>query len=217
MVLDLKQTTIAYFCPYCTHSVQSVVGIFSLSGDMIRIRCTCDKEVEACLTVSYTVDRKVRLSVPCIFCPSPHNFVISSEVFFGKELFVLSCPYTGLDIAFTGGNNHVKAASDIAVSQMVALMDQAGLPNLPSIHKNKEDFEDAGHIGEIIRFMLAELGEDGKIDCNCKENSQYAVDFGIDSSGVQVFCHTCGAKTLLPLYGISDATAFISTDELKLV
>jgi len=217
MVLDLKQTTIAYFCPCCTHSVQSVVGIFSLSGDMIRLRCACDNKADVSLTVSYTTDRKVRLSVPCIFCPSPHNFVISNEVFFGKEIFVLSCPYTGLDIAFTGENNHVKAASDIAVAQMVALMDQAGLPNLPSVHNDNEYFEDSSHIGEIIRFMLAELREDGKIDCKCDENSQSAVDFDVSSKGVQVFCRTCGAKTLLPLYGISDATAFISTDELKLV
>ncbi|MCL2213322.1 MAG: hypothetical protein FWB93_05790 [Oscillospiraceae bacterium] len=218
MVLDLKQTTIAYFCPKCTHSVQSMVGVFSLSGDMIRLRCSCGEAGEVVLTVSYTSDRKVRLSVPCLFCPTPHNFVISSEVFFGQELFVLSCPYTGLDIAFTGESNHVRAACDIAVSSIVALMDEVGLSNLPSVHKDDADsFEDDGQISEIIRFMLAELREDGKIQCNCDENGAFAVDFKIGSSGVQVFCRGCDAQTLLPLYGVSDATAFISTDELKLV
>ena len=74
MILNQKQTTLAYRCPHCGASVTSMVGVFSLSADMIRMKCPCG---ESDLSVVYTKDKKVRLSVPCFLCPKPHTFTLS--------------------------------------------------------------------------------------------------------------------------------------------
>ena len=85
MVLNSKQTTVAYRCPHCGAGVMSIVDPFALSADMVKLKCDCGKSE---MSVVYSNDGKVRLTVPCIFCPNPHSFVVNSSVFFGKELFV---------------------------------------------------------------------------------------------------------------------------------
>ena len=86
MILDPQKTTIAYRCPSCGGGVISAVGMFYLGADMVKLKCTCG---ECELTMVYTGDDKVRLSVPCLVCPKPHSFTVSRSLFFGRDLFVL--------------------------------------------------------------------------------------------------------------------------------
>ena len=67
MVLNQKETTVAYRCPECGASVMSMVGVFTLTADMIRLKCPCGGSE---LEIVYTRDKKVRLNVPCFLCPS---------------------------------------------------------------------------------------------------------------------------------------------------
>ena len=53
MVLDFKQTTVAYRCPHCGAGVMSAVGLFSLNADMVKLKCTCGKSE---MTVVYSKD-----------------------------------------------------------------------------------------------------------------------------------------------------------------
>ena len=41
MILQPKDTTIAYRCPECGTTVMSVVGALALSGDIIKLKCDC--------------------------------------------------------------------------------------------------------------------------------------------------------------------------------
>ena len=107
MVLHQKETTVAYRCPECGASVMSMVGIFTLTADMIRLKCPCGQSE---LEIVYTRDKKVRLNVPCFLCPTPHSYLISSQMFFDKDLFALPCGYSGLDICFVGQKDKVQAA-----------------------------------------------------------------------------------------------------------
>ena len=84
MLLKSRETAIAYRCPYCGMSTISMIGIFTLSGDMFKLKCRCGKSE---LTATYTSDRKIRLNVPCLICPTPHNYIISSNTFFEKNIF----------------------------------------------------------------------------------------------------------------------------------
>jgi hypothetical protein len=95
MVLEPKQTTVAYRCPHCGAGVMSAVGLFNLTADMVKLKCSCG---ESEMSVVYGKDGKVRFTVPCILCPTPHTFTVSSSLFFGKELFVLPCPYSDINI-----------------------------------------------------------------------------------------------------------------------
>ena len=67
MVLDSKQTTVAYRCPHCGMGVMSAVNLFALSADMVKLKCTCGKS-EMTVVMSKT-DSKVRMTVPCLVCP----------------------------------------------------------------------------------------------------------------------------------------------------
>ncbi|MBQ8911811.1 MAG: hypothetical protein IJY89_04505, partial [Clostridia bacterium] len=83
MILESKSTTIAFRCPICGQAILSGVNLFRLSGDMLRLRCP---DCDSALTIQRTNDRKFRLSVPCMFCPKPHSFVLSGGTIFGNDL-----------------------------------------------------------------------------------------------------------------------------------
>jgi hypothetical protein len=124
MVLDPKQTTVAYRCPSCGAGVLSVVGLFNLGADMVKLKCDCGKSE---MTMVMTSDKKVRFTVPCILCPKPHNFTVSSNIFFNKELFVLPCPYSDINIAMMGEVNHVKAELSRTELELLDLLEKSGI------------------------------------------------------------------------------------------
>ena len=74
MVLDIKQTTVAYRCSHCGAGVMSMVGVFSLSGEMFKLKCSCG---ESEMTMVRTSDGKIRFSVPCFLCPKPHTYTVN--------------------------------------------------------------------------------------------------------------------------------------------
>ena len=97
MVLKAKQTTVAYRCPHCGKGVLSAVDIFSLGGDMLKLKCECG---ESAMTVVKGANNegKLRLTVPCLFCPTPHNFTVSSKVFFENDLPVTTKEGGGIGV-----------------------------------------------------------------------------------------------------------------------
>ena len=218
MILDQKKTTIAYRCPHCTHAVYSIIGVFTLSGDLIRLKCACE---ESDLTISYTGDGKIRLTVPCLVCPKPHTFTISPGAFFDRELLTLPCPYTGLDIAFIGTKDKVDGAIEETGNQLLKMLQDAGYASLASLRQANEEEENAllsdPQVEDIVRFMLCELDEEGKIECYCKQDNEIPYyNFQILSERVRVYCECCNAESILPLAGPADAAGFLNLDAIHL-
>ena len=59
MILEPKKTTVAYRCPECGAGVLSIVGMFSLSANRLKLKCDCGKsELDVVLQ-----DDKVRLTM----------------------------------------------------------------------------------------------------------------------------------------------------------
>ena len=102
----------------------SVVGIFALTGDLIKLKCDCGGSE---LTATYTNDRKVRISVPCVVCADPHIYVIGTGTFFGDDVFRLSCTYSGIDICLIGKKEAVAAAAEKADEDFLRLLQVAGV------------------------------------------------------------------------------------------
>jgi hypothetical protein len=216
MILKSRETTIAYRCPYCGMSTISLVGIFTLSGDMLKLKCRCGKSE---LTVTYTSDRKIRLSVPCLICPTPHNYIISSNTFFDKDIFTLSCTYTAIDICFIGLHNAVLEElkrSEIELNKMLA---DAGLDDFDEMG-DEDDESDLPYIDpqieEIIHFMLIELDEEEKISCDCADHDDSLYDFEFVGDNVHIYCVNCGAYKELPMASLTNAADFLQSDELIL-
>ncbi len=212
MVIDTKTTTLAYRCPHCGCGVISAVGMFSLSADMVKLKCTCGKSE---LTAVYTNDKKVRLSVPCILCPKPHSFVVSQKLFYGRDLFALPCPYSDINICFMGEMNHVKAALAQTELELLDLMEKNGVSNYEALHREEELLPDP-QIQQIVLFVIHDLQEEKKIFCKCPENTEGKYNCRIMEDGILVYCEECGASRIVPVDSYLGAQTFLDCDSLHL-
>ncbi len=213
MVLQTKQTTVAYRCPHCGAGIMSAVGLFALSADMVKLKCTCQNSE---MSIVYSKEGKVRLTVPCLFCPNPHTFTLSSSLFFDKELFSLQCPYSDFNIAHLGEVNQVK--NELARGELALLdwMEKNGLENLEALHGDEEELSDP-QIREIVMFVINDLDAEGKIFCKCApEDNGRAYDAEIDADGIRVTCRKCAASRLIPTDSHLGAHAFLNADALYL-
>jgi DNA-directed RNA polymerase subunit RPC12/RpoP len=213
MVLESKQTTVAYRCPHCGAGIMSAVGLFALSADMVKLKCTCGNSE---MTVVYSKDGKVRLTVPCLLCAKPHTYTLNSTLFFDKDLFSLQCPYTDMNIAFLGETNTVKAELARSELELLDLMEKSGLKNFDQFHDDEASLPDP-QVLEIVMFVINDLDAEGKIFCKCApEDNGRQYDAEILNDGVKVTCRKCGATRLIPTDSRLGAHAFLNADALYL-
>lgn len=211
MVLESKQTTVAYRCPHCGAGVLSVVGLFQLSADMVRLKCSCG---ESEMTIVYGKDGKIRFTVPCILCPNPHHFSVNSSVFFGKELFVLPCPYSDVNICMMGDANHVKAELSRTELELLDILEKSGLGNFDALRT--EQFLSDPQVTEIVTYVIKELDAEHKIYCRCPREEEGDYEAEIGPKGITVRCRRCQASKLISTDSLIDAHEFLNADSLKL-
>ncbi len=211
MVLENKQTTVAYRCPHCGAGVMSLVGIFNLTADMVKLKCSCG---ESEMKIVYSKDGRVRFTVPCILCPKPHSFTIRSTVFFGKELFALPCPYSGINICMMGDENHVKAELCRSELELLDMLEKSGLESFEELHG--EQYLTDPQVTEIVTYVIKELDEEGRIRCKCEDGEEREYDAEIRPDGVFVCCNKCGASKLITADSLISANEFLNTDSIEL-
>ncbi len=214
MILENKQSYIAYRCPGCGFAIYGIVGQYALHADMLKLKCQCG-EAEA--VINYTSDKKLRISVPCLFCGKNHHYVVSQNVFFGEEPFLLSCPYTNMDICFIGTEAQVDAAVSRNEEELGQLLEEMNVSSVRELRSSPdvdpEQIISDAQIYDIVRFVVKELEADGAIDCPC-HGGQY--DFQLSDEGLCVFCPTCGAEHIFPADSVAAAEDFIKCDRLEL-
>ena len=221
MILNSKETTVAYRCPKCGKMVFSVVGVFTLSGDMFKLKCGCG---ESELVIQYTPDRKIRLTVPCVVCGNPHSYVISSKTFFEEDVFHMSCPYAAVDICLAGEHTQLIEAAKQADEDFLTLLREAGVEDFDTFISAKEQDDDT-HGGQypdpelqsIVHFMLCELEDEGNIKCRCQNGGHYEFKFvGNKLDNVLIWCTECAASVTVPMTDPESANEFLHTDKLTL-
>ncbi len=219
MNLSEKETLLAYRCPHCGAGVLSMMGIFSISGDMLKLKCSCG---ESELSIQRQSDGKIRLSVPCIVCAKPHIYLLGQNQFSHRaegDVFRLSCPYTGLDLCFVGAKDDVQNAIQEADDALLALMRDAGLEDLQELHQGDEMLEareQDPQVADIIRYAICELNEEGKITCNCQNNAISDYQFRLHDGELTIWCEECGASLNLVMGGVTMAEDFLQRDSLEL-
>ena len=211
MVLEPRQTTVAYRCPQCGAGVMSVVNLFNLCADMIKLKCDCGGSE---MTLVHTKDQKVRFTVPCIFCPNPHHFTLSSHSFFEKEMFALPCPYSGMNVAVMGDTDRVKAELARSELELLELLEENNAESFSSLHR-EQGFDDP-QVLEIITYIVKELDAEGRINCLCENDGEgdYELEFLPDA--VRISCKRCGASATLPTNSLIDAYEILGADSLEL-
>ena len=223
MILNSKETTIAYRCPTCGKFIFGIVGIFTLSGDLIKLKCDCGGSE---LKITYTSENKLKITVPCLFCPSPHSYILTSGAFFDRDILALSCTYSGLDVCYIGEKEKVLDAVKEADEQLLDLLEESGFDGLEAFMKGKnsvdgsdnvdEDYRiDYAQIEDVVRFMLAELKEDGDIYCGCSDCDPDC-DFEFKGDSVLIYCKKCHFEKKIPMSSTLAANAFLHIDVLEL-
>ena len=191
MALRPQDTTIAYRCPACGKTALSVTGVFALTGDMIKLKCGCG---ESELLMKNEAFDKVRLTLPCLFCAHPHQVAISKEVLVNNEIFSYACSNSGAEIFFSGTKGEVLKAIEEADRDLAELIDDTELAQIYEQNRGEADemlYNDE-HVRDMILFVLGDLCEEGKIECDCKDGGDFLVDNEIGK--VRIMCKKCGKR-----------------------
>ena len=213
MVLNTKNAMAAFRCPTCGKAVKAELNIFRLSGNVLKLKCP---DCADALTVTKRGDGNLRIEAPCLICARPHHLTVGENVFFNDDIFTYSCPVGGIDILFTGSEKKVGEALKKSERDLEALLKEAGIEDFSAFRTENEEKSDPV-IEDVVRFLLCELEDEGKITCYCKEEGETPLyDFQILSERVRVFCHCCNAEAVLPLRSEADAEEFIKTDRIDL-
>ena len=215
MILNPKQTTVAYRGPSCGAGIMSVVGLFNLNADMVKLKCDCGNSA---MTLIYSNDKespKVRISVPCVLCPNPHIYTVSSSIFFKDDLFLLPCPYSDLNIAVTGETNKVKAELARSELELLDLLEKSGLSSLDALHNSNDSYSNPEAL-EIISFMISELAEEDKIECDCPDGVEGDLELDFFDNVARLSCKNCGCKKDFPTDSVMTAHELLNVDKLKL-
>ena len=214
MVIGDKKTFIGYRCPACGGGVLGICSELSLAGGrLLRLCCPCG---ESDMTLSKTQDGAIALTVPCLLCNGNHNYRVHPSVFFGRELFLLNCAYSNLDVAFIGDEEQVSQALDENEATLKKIFADAGLSTLARVKNEEYDKEDIlpdAQVLDVVRFLVRELEADGQIDCPC-HNGEYDVEF--TRRGVRVFCQNCEGTHTFEVGSIEAAQDLLSCDHLTL-
>jgi len=213
MATIAKHTHIAYRCPDCGTVIYGLVGEFALSASVMRLKCSCGG---SSLDICATSDKKIRLSVPCVFCKQNHNFVVSQGIFFEKDLFFLNCPYANMDIGFLGEKSKIDGAvanNEEALKKLISDLNADSLADIqPEDMPDEEILPDAA-VYDCIRFLVKDLEADGKIDCPCHSG---CYDVRYAPGGIQAFCPDCGATHTFLCDTISIAEEYLGIKEIEL-
>lgn len=213
MLAKIKESHIAYRCPECGTAVIGLVGKFALSANMLRLKCSCGASH---LDVTVTSDKKIRLTVPCLFCKSSHNFVVSESIFFGRDLFLLNCPYANMDICFIGDKDKTDEAlmrSGAELEQLLKSLEAESLSDIQPTDLDEEDVLPDPTTYDVLRFLIKTLEDEGKIDCPC-HGGNYDLRFA--PGGIQVYCPDCGATHLFDVSSEASSEDYLGIDSLTL-
>ena len=173
-MIKTRDTTVGYHCPYCGMSILNRINIFSMSGNLIKMKCVCGSSE---LVVQILKDNKFRLTVPCILCPNSHSYTLSSGAFFQKDLFPFSCKFTAINICFIGKGNKVyealKQNEEELIKTFAAYEEEYG---------EVLDDSENDYFGLFDKFNGGYDGDDNELD-DFDEFDDYGEDDGFDEFG----------------------------------
>ena len=207
MAKVITDRKIAYRCPECGTTTFGLVGKFALAANMLRLKCDCEKGSN--LDISISNDDKIKLSVPCLYCKQNHNYTVTKAIFFDRDIFNLSCPYSGMDIAFIGENDKLTEElkrTGKELDELLQNLDAEDIDEIQPQDMNDDEILPDPAVYDTIRFIVKDLEDEGKIDCPCHNG---AYDLRFTDTGIQVYCTECGAT-----YDFKAATPAMSEEYL---
>ncbi len=190
-----NKISVAARCAHCCSVIETEISVFNLSGGRIKADCpNCGKDS---LEITLSQDGKVRLSVPCVACPHPHPFTLSAETMFTKDLFLLQCSFTRLDICFMGNKNKVNEELIKNGKELQAMMNEAA-----ALEGEDDPFdEEALEQMKLILSFIDECAKKGDILCPCQKNKTApGVELAMNDDSVTLTCRECGRSVSIDVF-----------------
>ncbi|MCL1792287.1 MAG: hypothetical protein FWG34_00300 [Oscillospiraceae bacterium] len=147
-----RDTTVGYHCPHCGMPILNRINIFTMEGNLVKMKCVCGGSE---LMVQIQKNHKYQITAPCIMCPNPHTFALSSAAFFQKDLFALSCKFTAVNICFIGKGNRVYNALKKNEQELIKAFGE---------FEELDDMDDADDFGDDFLFDDDDEFWDGEDD-----------------------------------------------------
>lgn len=204
------QTVFAYRCPSCGYIVKSVNGIFSLSGSFFRLKCSCGESVAS---IEKPEGQNITVTVPCMICSYSHVYTMTRDAFFNNNVFVASCPLSGVELCFIGDEKQVDEAIEASNEELASMLDGRDLSSLKADEGSNTALSDP-MIFDMVRFVIDDLNAEGKIHCDCEHEGEYSCD--VFDEYILVKCNKCLKQKKINIVGTSQALDFLETDELIL-
>ena len=211
--MAIKRTQIAYRCYDCATATVGFLGGLGAVSDMLRLKCSCGGSA---LDIKKQNDGKVSLSVPCVYCKSNHTYVVSPEIMRREELTKFSCPYSGMGIAFIGGEDEVSAEVEKSAEELPRLMTSLEAEDVADIQPQdvgEDSMPPDPAIYDTLNFVLRDLEAEGEVHCPC-DNGSYDLRFTDD--GMQAYCKNCGATYDFYARSVSLAEEYLTIDSITL-
>ena len=199
MILDLKKV-LSCRCPVCSERSYNTVTPFRINVGFTSECSLCGAEF---LSASKTKNG-YSFKVSCFICDTTHEFSVSFDGVWQKELLTLGCPLTGIDLLYIGDRSHVYDAAiesdDIFSEFTEKVSDIDCTDEIPPL------FEEAL---KIINNRLAS----NLLDCPCGHTEPALT---ISQGGITVLCENCDAKLFIPLATESDIDCLSRTHAINL-
>lgn len=208
-----NNTQIVYRCPDCGNAVFGIVGDFTFSYGMIRLKCNCQSSYADIVPVG---ENKLKFSIPCPLCKQNHTYTLASSIVKNRESFSFDCPYSNMSIAYVGAPDKINALMDENEKQLTKLLSDLELSTLSDIQP--EEMSDAeilpdASLFDALRLVLSELEYDKKADCPCHKGHY---DIRYTEAGLQAFCDECGATYDFDCKNALAIEDILNLDEIKL-
>lgn len=210
---ETLRTQIAFRCKECGMATVGFLGGLSAVSDMLRLKCQCDG---SSIDIKRRDGGKVCITAPCVYCKSTHEYLFPAEVIASRSLTKLSCPYSGLDIAFFGDEELIPAELERTARELETVMKSFEAEELSDIQPQDVSIEDETSdpaVYDTVNFLLRDLEAEGKVKCPC-ERGRYSLRFCPE--GVQVYCESCGAAHTFFATTPTMAEEYLSIDEIIL-
>ena len=202
-----NKTTAAYRCPHCGAILTFDVTRERLEKGTLSMPCIqCGKSH---VDVTLSPDGTISLLVPCLMCPHPHPYKISSAMFFEKEIYCFPCSFTGIDICFIGESDYVDDEIIRSGREIADLIEETNEEDANAKDANVM-VADTSVMREVL-FAIGNLQDEKKIKCSCGSS---AVKVLLDYDKAVIVCKVCGKKKEIAARSRFDANAAIDMDEI---
>lgn len=187
-------------CPVCTERSYDTLTPFQINRGYTHECSLCGSEF---LNISKT-KKGYSFKVSCFICDTVHEFSVSFDGAWNKNLITLGCPLTGIDLLYIGDKPNVYDAvsqnDNIFSSFTEALTDDDLLNELPPLFENAF---------KILNSLLIS----NHIFCPCGNT---AAALKLSPNGITVMCDNCDAKIFLPVTNAADVEKLSKLDTITL-